>query len=169
MKLYIGVLLYLAGFYSCTYDQKVKNKENITNSSDVTNKIIDSLDLTVNPDTAMLSQKIDTSLKKVLIIFTGRAISGKGLLDEEFLENNDIFKELKKYSIYLLYVDERKKTKDSLIFDQKNMSYQQIHFSSSVQPHYITYSNGIKQCEENYLNDENNIIQFLRCQRATKK
>lgn len=153
----------LAGIFSCSADNKGNAKINIKDSCNVANSVVDCLDITNNADTNMLSKKLDTSVKKLLIVFTGRAISGKGLLDKEFLENAEIFKELKKYSIYVLYVDEKIKSKDSLIFDQRNMIYQQGHFNSVVQPHYITYSNGFKECEEHYLNNAENILRFLQC------
>ena len=164
MKIYSGILICVAGLLSCTGNNKPTVKMNIKDSCNVTSSVADCLDITTNPDTSMLSQKIDTSTKKLLIIFPGRGISGKGLLDKEFLENRDIFKELKKYSIYLLYVDKKMKIKDSLVSDQSNMIYQQNYFKSAIHPHYISYLNGTRQCEEHYLNNAKDILHFLQCQ-----
>jgi hypothetical protein len=133
------------------------------------NNFIDCLDITTNPDTASLFQKIDSSQKKVLLIFTGRAISGTGILDKKYLANGDIFEELKKYSIYIFYVDERRKDKDSLVPGPRNMNFQRIRFNSVTQPHYIIYTSGVKQCEEHYMYKEDEIIEFLRCQTTPKK
>jgi hypothetical protein len=71
MNLILVVVLCLLGICSCTYNNKVKAKLIIMDSCDVTSKVTDCLDITVNPDTEMLSQKIDTSVKKLMIIFTG--------------------------------------------------------------------------------------------------
>lgn len=162
MKFCLGILLFLVGVYSCTSSKK-EDVKLIENYCQVVNKKSDCLDITVNPDTVALLEKIKVSKGNVLLIFTGRAISGKALLDKEFLENNQIFDELKKYTIYLLYVDERNKVNDSIVYDERNMRYHQAVYNSAVFPHYIIYSNGVKQCEENYLNEKERINQFLHC------
>lgn len=92
-----------------------------------------------------------------------RRLSGRGLLDQRFLENDHIFEELKKYSIYLLYVDQMKKVDGAMVPDPRNMDYQRSRFNSTSQPRYVTFSKGIKQCESGYLNQDNMILNFLRC------
>lgn len=162
MKYYLQGVLILFLVYSCTSGKQEKANK-INEYCKITNGTADCLDVTVNPDTATLSAKITASSKKVLVIFTGRAISGRGLLDQRFLENDQIFEELKKYSIYLLYVDEMKKVNGAMASDSRNMDYQQSRFNTASQPYYVTFLKGVKQCESGYLNQDNMILNFLRC------
>jgi len=155
----IGCLLFL----SCNSKNTVQNK---INGKDYCYQISDGdticLDVRRNVDTLSINELIDSG-RRTLLIFTGWAISGKTIIDEENLRKYSVLKKLNDYSIIVLYVDDKRRSNlsDSMTIGEINSLFQKNRFLTVSQPQYIIFSKGIQKCAEHYLPNEKTMIKFL--------
>jgi len=121
------------------------------------------LDVKINPDTSLVNELIAQKCKKFLLVITGWEMSVYSLMDKDNLNDYDLITVLKKYSLIILYVDDRGKRSsgDSTTIGQQNAAFQANHFNATSQPQYIIFLNGTRKCTTGYLPPKEGVLSFL--------